>query len=109
MNDQPGEIAAGDLMMSHALLDRLRTEPWASAALQDLFIVHGRRPFRPRLDDLGGIMWSDRGARQKFAHAIAVLHVKGYLRWLPDGRYKIITGDLLTVAEYRSRHLSAAS
>jgi hypothetical protein len=94
--------AAADLMISQAMLDDLRGETWASAALVDLFVMHGRRPFRPRLEDLAAAtMWRGRGARQRFARAIAVLHAKGHIRWLPDGRYKIVTRDLLTVAEYR--------
>jgi len=100
--DLSSELADNDLMVSRALLDGLRGEAWASDALIDLFTMHGRRPFRPRLEDLAGTMWRARGARQRFARAIALLHVRGYLRWLPGGRYKIITGDLLTVAEYRA-------
>ena len=88
MNPQSDNAADGhDLMLSQQLLEDLRGETYASAALQELFIVHGRRPFTPDPKDLGSLIWSGRGARQHFARAISVLHVKGYIRWLPGGRY----------------------
>jgi hypothetical protein len=96
-----------DLMLSLRLLEDLQGEPWASAAIRDLFVFHGRNRFHPRIEDLSAMIWTGRGARQNFARAIAVLHARGYLRWYPDGRYSVVTHDLLTSAEYRSRHPSA--
>jgi hypothetical protein len=70
-------------------------------ALEDLFFIHGRRAFTPALEDLSDLTcWTGRGARQRFALAISTLHVKGYIRWLPDGRYRIVSRDILTDAEY---------
>jgi hypothetical protein len=96
----PGEGIA----LSRDLLLDLYGEIWARVAIEELFVLHGRRPFRPRLEDLGGAIWGERGARQQFARAISLLHVKGYIRWLPDGRYRIVSRRLLTAAEFEESH-----
>lgn len=96
-----------DLMLSLQLFKDLRGEAWASTALQDMFVKHGRGKFRPHIADLNSMIWTGRGARQNFARAIAVLHAKGYLRWYPDGRYSIVTDTLLTGEEYRARYPDA--
>lgn len=96
-----------DIMVSRAALVAFKTEPAAAVALQDLFALHGRRTFFPRIEELRGAMWRERGARQEFARAIAVLHVNGFIRRLPGGHYKIITKLLQTVAEYQADHPNA--
>jgi hypothetical protein len=89
-----------DLMISHDLVDTLRGN---TADLVDLFHVYGRRTFRPDLAEFGHMArWRSRGARQRFAYAIALLHVRGYLRWLPGGRYRIVTSEILTRAEHEA-------
>ena len=108
MNYSRQQPADEDLMVSKRLLEDLSGEPWASAALNEMFVIHGRRPFRPRVDNLHAALWSERGARQKFARAISVLHAMGYLRWLPGDRYQIVTENLLTRAEYRDRQSRGA-
>jgi len=106
MNDAPDEANPDDLMFSAAAIKGLHSE--ACALLLDLFVLHGRRPFTPRLEDFAGYRrWQGRGIQQKFARAVATLHVKGHLRWLPGGQYRIISKDILTVAEYRVQQQDA--
>ncbi len=63
MTRQSGNAANDrDLMLSQRLLEGLLGETYAAVALQELFIVHGRRPFNPNLEDLGSMIWSSRGA-----------------------------------------------
>lgn len=89
------------VMLSRDLLANLRGESWASIVLLDLFVLHGRRPFRPRFEDLRPGVRQGRGARQKFALSIAVLHVKRHIRWLPGDRYRIVSREVLTADEHR--------
>jgi hypothetical protein len=93
-----------DLMISGGLYDDLRPELLAYAAITDLFLVHGRRPFLPRPDDLGMACWEGRSGQRAFARAITVLHAKGHLKQLSGGRYKVVSGYILTVAEFRKRY-----
>jgi hypothetical protein len=87
-----------DLMISHDLIDHLRGD---AHLLVDFFHIYGRRSFYPDLRDFSHIRrWSGRGARQRFAYAVALLHVRGYLRWLPGGRYRIVSNEILTGAEH---------
>jgi hypothetical protein len=100
-----GEPAAGDLMISRQLLENLRGEAYA---LVDLFTVYGRRRFRPELGGLAHLgTWQGRGARQRLARTIAMLHGAGYLRQLADGRYRVVSRALMTGAEYRSAYPGA--
>jgi hypothetical protein len=78
-----------DLMISHDLLDNLKGD---AVSLVDFFHIYGRRAFRPDIRDFSDIKhWCDRGARQRFAYAVALLHVRGYLRWFPGNRYRIVS------------------
>jgi hypothetical protein len=71
----------------------------------DLFHIHGRRAFRPTIDDLSDLpRWSERGARQKFALTVSTLHVKGYIQWLPGNRYRIVSRDIMTDVEHDEAH-----
>jgi hypothetical protein len=47
-----------DLMLSLRLLEDLQGEPWASAAIRDLFVFHGRNRFHPRIEDLSAMIWT---------------------------------------------------
>jgi hypothetical protein len=89
-------------MVSHAFLDGFRfpREIHAPAVLLDPFLRHGRKPFRPD-PEVDYVHQRGRGWRQRFALAIAVLHAKGDLQWLPGGRYRIATRELLDDAEFR--------
>jgi len=101
MNDDDG------VMLSESILNDLGREPLAVAALVGLVGLHQRRRFVPKVEDFPGSQcWRGRGSRQKFARAIALLHVEGYLRWFPNGRYQI-TDRILTVAEYRRAYPDA--
>jgi hypothetical protein len=77
----------------------------ASAALVDLFHIHGRRAFTATIDDLSHLRsWAGRGARQRFALAISTLHAKGYIQWLPGDRYRIVSRDILTDFEHQQAY-----
>ena len=94
-----------DLFVAHeALTDLARSD--ASVALVDLFMVHGRSMFKPTADRLPP-RWHGRGARQRLALAVSVLHAAGHLRWFPDGRYSIVSDAVMTGAEFEQRHPNA--
>ena len=97
-------MPAESIALSRDLLLDLHGEIWARVAIEELFVLHGRRPFRPRLEDLGSAIWRERGGQQQFARAISLLHIKGYLRWLPDGRYRIVCRWLLTATKFEKDH-----
>jgi hypothetical protein len=94
-----------DLMIAREVLADL-TRSDASIALVDLFAVHGRSKFAPTTQGLPP-RWHGRGARQRFALAISVLHAVGHLRWFPDGRYRIVSDAVMTGAEFEQRHPDA--
>jgi hypothetical protein len=99
MNREPTAIAR-----SLRLMEDLQGSD-ASIALMDLFHVHGRRAFRVSLDDISHLSdWSGRGARQRLALAISTLHAKGYIRWLPGDKYRIVSRDILTDIEYEEAY-----
>lgn len=103
----PSEPDGGGVLLSRRLLEDLLQETYAAAALQELFTLHGRRPFHPKIAELGAALWRERGARQHFARAIAVLHARGYIRWMRGGRYRIVTRDMLTAEEFRNLYPNA--
>jgi hypothetical protein len=101
-NREPSAIA-----MSHRVLDDL-LGTGAASLLSDLFHIHGRRTFRPSIDDVSYLScWTERGSRQRFALAISTLHVKGYIRWLPGDRYRIVSRDIMTDIEYEEAYTGA--
>jgi hypothetical protein len=108
MTKQSDQMVPDDTVMrSRKLIDDLVRECCALCALDQLFAAHGRRPFKPSPDDLASATFRQRGGRQHLAHAISLLHVRGYLRWLPGGRYRIISREILTAAELRAQYPNA--
>jgi len=98
------QAADADLMISHALLDRLKGD---AVAVVDLFHTYGREPF-DLADALRGLpRWNCRGGRRELERGVVAAQRAGYIEQLYDGRYRVITKELMTGAEYRADYPDA--
>jgi hypothetical protein len=93
-----------DVMVSQTIL-----QSRDGSTLLDLFVVYGRRQFRPDHNALAASYprWLTRGSRQRLARDIETLIAKRYLETLADGRCKITTKLLMTGREYRQHYPDA--